>query len=297
MLSQYEQERADRIAQNQLRLKQLGLHETVDQFARVAGQPVRRRAAPRPKRPITAEDLAAAPRRRSERGAGKAAVNYDESALDRADGSRTGRAKREGSGKALVLVQGPTKESYTQEQAASLGSCEEPWDLFVDGYDAAGQRVYDKIEGKTCHQCRQKTICKHTSCSSCELLVGVFCGDCLYMRYGENLNELDMAKWVCPVCRGICNCSFHRSRRGWAPTGSMYRSAIAAGYKSVAHFLVLTHLDESEDQGPVTSSAAESAAEPPLTNLTAVPPEESVIEVVTQAPPKRATRSSSRRPN
>lgn len=44
-------------------------------------------------------------------------------------------------------------------------------DLFVDGYDAAGQRVYDKVEGKTCHQCRQKTICKHTSCSSCQLLV------------------------------------------------------------------------------------------------------------------------------
>lgn len=35
MLSQYEQERADRIAQNQLRLKQLGLHE-VREPARLA---------------------------------------------------------------------------------------------------------------------------------------------------------------------------------------------------------------------------------------------------------------------
>lgn len=147
MLSQYEQDRADRIAQNQLRLKQLGLDEvrclsdsiacqqafprfldvsleglsepqtqgsfpkvclaaqTVEQFSRITRQPVRPRAAPRPKRPLTAEDLAAQPRRRSERSAGKAAVNYDESILDRVDGTRT-RAKREGTGKALALVQG-----------------------------------------------------------------------------------------------------------------------------------------------------------------------------------------------
>ena len=184
--------------------------QTVDEFARVAGQPVRRRAAPRPKRPITAEDLAAAPRRRSERGAGKAAVNYDESALDRVDGSRTGRAKRQGTGKALVLVQGgahfvldrafgwvlavhltfermqglqrrPTHRSRLRPwgPARSPGKCLPASvlkfapksrvslaylcacrDLFVDGYDAAGQRVYDKVEGKTCHQCRQKTICR-----------------------------------------------------------------------------------------------------------------------------------------
>jgi len=38
----------------------------------------------------------------------------------------------------------------------------------VDGYDAAGERVYDRVRGKTCHQCRQKTIGKRTQCSHCQ---------------------------------------------------------------------------------------------------------------------------------
>jgi predicted amidophosphoribosyltransferase len=40
-------------------------------------------------------------------------------------------------------------------------------ELFVDGYDAAGNRIYDKVNGLTCHQCRQKTLGKRTSCSGC----------------------------------------------------------------------------------------------------------------------------------
>lgn len=48
------------------------------------------------------------------------------------------------------------------------------------------------------------------------------------MRYGENILELG-ADWVCPPCRGMCNCSFHRIHRGWAPTGTLYRRALAEG--------------------------------------------------------------------
>ena len=148
----------------------------------------------------------------------------------------------------------------------------------------------------TCHQCRQKTLGKHTSCSCCNslqvtlyqmpeilqlsivvqkslvaswsscpsactgqpalffnapicrvvawkahtanavlhqcslTLQGVLCGDCLFMRYGENILEVkEKDEWTCPVCRGLCNCSNHRIRRGWAPTGSLYRHAIAEG--------------------------------------------------------------------
>jgi hypothetical protein len=59
---------------------------------------------------------------------------------------------------------------------------------------------------------------------------GVLCGDCLFMRYGENILEVaEKDEWTCPVCRGLCNCSNHRIRRGWAPTGSLYRRAIAEG--------------------------------------------------------------------
>ena len=57
----------------------------------------------------------------------------------------------------------------------------------------------------------------------------MFCGDCLFMRYGENILELADGAWVCPPCRGLCNCSFHRIRAGWAPTGTLYRRAIAEG--------------------------------------------------------------------
>ena len=40
----------------------------------------------------------------------------------------------------------------------------------MDGYDTSGNRVYDKVSGMTCHQCRQKTLGRHTSCSQCHTL-------------------------------------------------------------------------------------------------------------------------------
>jgi Zinc-finger domain of monoamine-oxidase A repressor R1 len=46
--------------------------------------------------------------------------------------------------------------------------------LFQDGYDKDGNRIYDRVEGQTCHQCRQKTLGLRTSCSGCQSLqVGV----------------------------------------------------------------------------------------------------------------------------
>lgn len=53
-------------------------------------------------------------------------------------------------------------------------------ELFVDGYDAAGNRIYDKVSGQTCHQCRQKTLGKRTCCAGCEsLTVRVHCANML----------------------------------------------------------------------------------------------------------------------
>ena len=52
------------------------------------------------------------------------------------------------------------------------------------------------------------------------------------MRYGEHIDEANAnPEWRCPSCRDLCNCSFHRSRRGWAPTGTLYRAASAEGVK------------------------------------------------------------------
>lgn len=66
--------------------------------------------------------------------------------------------------------------------------------------------------------------------------------------------------WVCPPCRGLCNCSFHRARRGWAPTSSLYRYALAEGYASVAHYLVLTNLGEGVVVPPGLRQARRSEA-------------------------------------
>lgn len=41
----------------------------------------------------------------------------------------------------------------------------------MDGYDSNGTRIYDSVNGKTCHQCRQKTMGKRTTCSECNSLV------------------------------------------------------------------------------------------------------------------------------
>ncbi|KAL5652915.1 hypothetical protein ACJX0J_038373, partial [Zea mays] len=42
--------------------------------------------------------------------------------------------------------------------------------------------------------------------------------------YGENVLEVKKnPNWICPVCRGICNCSICRTKKGWLPTGSAYR--------------------------------------------------------------------------
>ncbi|MCO5558592.1 hypothetical protein L7F22_012177 [Adiantum nelumboides] len=138
-------------------------------------------------------------------------------------------------------------EVYTEEHEKLLGSWSQEWELFKDGCAADGTRIYDSVRGKTCHQCRQKTLGLRTSCSRCNSLRGQFCGDCLFMRYGENIIEANNNKeWVCPVCRGMRNCSFCRLKKGWAPTGSMYRLALKLKYKSVAHYLVMTRREASD---------------------------------------------------
>ena len=54
----------------------------------------------------------------------------------------------------VVIEEGSKPEVYTEEHEKLLGSTERSWTLFVDGYGADGKRIYDPINGKTCHQCR-----------------------------------------------------------------------------------------------------------------------------------------------
>ena len=107
----------------------------------------------------------------------------------------------------------------------------------------SSEKIYDRINGTTCHQCRQKTIDQKTVCHNvnCEGTRGQFCGPCLKNRYGEEVcDALVDINWICPPCRSICNCSFCLPKKGKPPTGIMIHLAREAGYESVKHYLEKT---------------------------------------------------------
>ncbi|NXP02220.1 CDA7L protein, partial [Thinocorus orbignyianus] len=101
-------------------------------------------------------------------------------------------------------------------------------------------KIYDKVLGSTCHQCRQKTIDTKTVCRNqgCGGVRGQFCGPCLRNRYGEDVKSalLDPA-WICPPCRGVCNCSYCRRRDGRCATGMLIHLAKFCGYNNVKEYL------------------------------------------------------------
>ncbi|PRP86482.1 cob(I)yrinic acid a,c-diamide adenosyltransferase, mitochondrial-like [Planoprotostelium fungivorum] len=100
-----------------------------------------------------------------------------------------------------------------------------------------GARVYDKINGKTCHQ--QKTMDEKTKCMSEDGTTNhKFCAVCLLNRYGERLEEVNARDdWACPFCRGLCNCSFCRQKNGKAPTGQLATFVRSLGFNSVSEYL------------------------------------------------------------
>ena len=105
--------------------------------------------------------------------------------------------------------------------------------------EKTSEKVY-KATGSTCHQCRQKTDDLKTLCRSpeCFGVRGQFCGPCLRNRYGEDAKKAIMdANWVCPPCRGICNCSFCMPKRGRQATGILIHVAKQRGYDSVKSLL------------------------------------------------------------
>ncbi|XP_010548388.1 PREDICTED: uncharacterized protein LOC104819826 [Tarenaya hassleriana] len=258
-VSRYEQCREERIKENLQRMQSLGILDLS----------LKLRSETRPaKRPFGNSDSGrkstrgcppvqlSGPTRRSSRLQNVSPVSYSEAV----------EAKR---GKSLEhvtvqLEEGARPEIYTEEHEKLLGNTERSWTFFVDGYGKDGKRIYDPVNGKTCHQCRQKTLGYRTQCSQCNMVQGQFCGDCLYMRYGEHVLEtLENPDWICPVCRGICNCSLCRTHKGWLPTGAIYRRISKLGYKSVAHYLIqtklsLTNSEEKPDDTPNQTSAKRS---------------------------------------
>nr|XP_028607420.1 cell division cycle-associated 7-like protein isoform X3 [Podarcis muralis] len=111
-------------------------------------------------------------------------------------------------------------------------------------------KIYDKVLGSTCHQCRQKTIDTKTVCRNegCGGVRGQFCGPCLRNRYGEDVKAalLD-PDWFCPPCRGICNCSYCRKRDGRCATGMLIHLAKFYGHDNVKEYLESLQKQLAED--------------------------------------------------
>ncbi|XP_051141080.1 uncharacterized protein LOC127258324 [Andrographis paniculata] len=262
----YEESRAQRIKENSERMKSLGIF---DLSMALKSKPSS--SSLRKSKPVSSSD----PPRRSSRLKDMPRVSYSEKKMPNS------KIDKSVENVEINIPPGEKPEIYTEEHQKLLGDSSSVWELYVDGYDEDGQRIYDPVNGKTCHQCRQKTTGLHTECSICQKVTGQFCGDCLYMRYGENVTEVNQnPDWVCPVCRDICNCSRCRRQKGWTPTGAIYKKVAKLGFKSVAHYLIHTvreqageeaSFDENGvliaepnavDDGKEASSAAHSA--PPL---------------------------------
>ncbi|KAL8117560.1 uncharacterized protein LOC141723719 [Apium graveolens] len=257
-MNEYERLRQERIKENFERMKKLGILD-LSLKLKTATKPKLTRKYNNGDSSVTPQRVSpvarsVGPIRRSSRLGNATPVSYSEIPLSKKGSFET----EEG-----LLRQGPKPEVYTEEQLKLLGCSNTSWTLFVDGYGKDGKRIYDQINGKTCHQCRQKTLGYRTQCVQCCKVQGQFCGDCLYMRYGENVLEaLQNPDWICPVCRGICNCSLCRNAKGWAPTGMMYKKVTKLGYKSVAHYLLQTATDSEKEGTKVPVSAKRSLAFP-----------------------------------
>lgn len=101
-------------------------------------------------------------------------------------------------------------------------------------------KIWDKENGSSCHQCRQKTLDTKTVCRSgfCSGGKGQFCGPCLKNRYGEDVRTVLLdPTWSCPICRGMCNCSLCRKKEGRCATGILVGLARYNGHDNVHEYL------------------------------------------------------------
>ncbi|XP_057524440.1 uncharacterized protein LOC130804126 [Amaranthus tricolor] len=141
------------------------------------------------------------------------------------------------------------------------------------GIRVVGGRIYDPQNGKTCHQCRQKTMDFTAGCMNmkgnkqCTIK---FCHKCLLNRYGEKAEEMEaLGDWNCPKCRDICNCSCCRKKKDQKPTGILSHTAKATGFSSVSELLHVKGPDVCQEL-IVKNKAASSMKSTSLTEGCAV---------------------------
>lgn len=221
--SGYENIREQRIRENKERMEKLGIFSLSSKIFNSKKRPTKNP----PKKKRYPSILPRPPRRKSDRLKDVARANY----------LKNERSLKE---MGISITDGWKSEIYTKEDEKLLGDCEAKWTLGVDGIEDDGDLLYDPVNGTSCHQCRNRTLRKHTFCNKCRLGQGRLCGDCLYTRYGENVLEaVQNPKWLCPACRGICNCSRCRRDKGWLPVTIQYPKVIELGFKSIAHYIIL----------------------------------------------------------
>ena len=165
----------------------------------------------------------------------------------------------------LRAAQGESREYYTEAHYDRLYGCETPWRRVGRGSKVWCKDVHGPgcRECTSCHFCRQKTADLKTTCQ-CGFWRrapeggrgrGVWCGWCLEMRMGENLDEARAdPEWRCPVCRDICNCSGAnclRAKRNLFPTQQLTNEALTYGWQSVAHYLITTAIVSGRDAPPM----------------------------------------------
>ncbi|CAA7054392.1 unnamed protein product [Microthlaspi erraticum] len=115
----------------------------------------------------------------------------------------------------------------------------ESMDQTEDITNPAASFVTTRADGY-CHQCRQRKEV-HGSCvgvannRKCPLM---FCRTCLRRRYGEFVEQVVANNnWLCPKCRGKCNCGPCRKMNGLEPTGNIDHKVKAAGCDNVCEYL------------------------------------------------------------
>ncbi|EEF43358.1 ubiquitin-protein ligase, putative [Ricinus communis] len=149
------------------------------------------------------------------------------------------RRKRSSKGFEIRLQKCFKPEIYTEEHEKLLGDCKTAWTLFVDGYGMDGKLIRFREDREICHQCRQKSLGRHTHCSKCMLVRGTFVG----IAYIRVWHLLHFRNWK--------SSSHSEKANGWAPTGQVYRTVSRLGFKSVAHYLIQTRRGQihPEDSG------------------------------------------------
>ncbi|XP_012283219.1 cell division cycle-associated protein 7-like [Orussus abietinus] len=137
-----------------------------------------------------------------------------------------------------------TRSTYDPESIPSPDEITE--EMLENVAQKSSGKTYSKINGSSCHQCRQKTLDTKTVCRSGECIGvrGQFCGPCLRGRYGESaVDALKDPNWICPPCRGLCNCSICRTRNGQRPTGILAPTVQEEGFSSVMDYLQVAETD------------------------------------------------------